>query len=60
MEALRAAGAADVLVFGGGVIPQEDVVRLQSEGIERIFLPGTDTREIVAFLNEKLGLPSAS
>jgi len=56
VEALRAAGAGDVLVFGGGVIPQEDVVRLQSEGIERIFLPGTDTREIVAFLREKLGL----
>ena len=60
VEALRAAGAGDVLVFGGGVIPQEDVVRLQSEGIERIFLPGTDTREIVAFLREKLGVPAAS
>jgi methylmalonyl-CoA mutase C-terminal domain/subunit len=56
VAALRAAGASDVLVFGGGVIPQEDVVRLQSEGIERIFLPGTDTREIVAFLRDKLGL----
>jgi methylmalonyl-CoA mutase C-terminal domain/subunit len=56
VAALRAAGAGDVLVFGGGVIPQEDVVRLQSEGIERIFLPGTDTREIVAFLRDKLGL----
>jgi len=56
VAALRAAGAGDVLVFGGGVIPQEDVVRLQSEGIERIFLPGTDTREIIAFLRDKLGL----
>jgi methylmalonyl-CoA mutase C-terminal domain/subunit len=54
VQALRAAGAGDVVVFGGGVIPQEDVVQLQSEGIERIFLPGTDTREIVAFLKEKL------
>lgn len=60
VEALRAAGASDVLVFGGGVIPQEDVVRLQSEGIERIFLPGTDTREIVAFLKERLGLSGTS
>ena len=60
VRALREAGAGDVLVFAGGVIPPEDVVRLQAEGIERIFLPGTDTRDIVAFLNEKLGVAASA
>ncbi|MBI5280341.1 MAG: cobalamin B12-binding domain-containing protein [Candidatus Solibacter usitatus] len=60
VQALRAAGAGDVLVFGGGVIPEEDIVSLRSDGIERIFPPGTDTREIVAFLREKLADPARS
>ena len=56
VRALRAAGAADVVVFGGGVIPEEDIPELQRQGVERVFLPGTDTREIVAFLHERLGV----
>jgi len=56
VQALRAAGAADVVVFGGGVIPEEDIPELQRQGIERVFQPGTDTREIVAFLRERLGV----
>ncbi len=55
VEALRDAGAGDVLVFGGGVIPQDDVPFLKERGIERVFLPATDTREIVAFLRDRLG-----
>ena len=54
--ALREAGAGDVLVFGGGVIPQEDVAALLEAGIERLFPPGTDTREIVRFLRDRLGV----
>lgn len=53
--ALREAGAGDVLVFAGGVIPLEDVPFLVEHGIDRVFLPGTDTREVVAYLKEKLG-----
>jgi len=56
VRALREAGAEDVVVFGGGVIPEEDVARLQEQGIERVFPPGTDTRDIVAFLRERLGV----
>lgn len=55
VEALRRAGAGDVLVFAGGVIPVEDLPFLQAAGIERVFPPGTDTREIVAFLRQRLG-----
>jgi methylmalonyl-CoA mutase C-terminal domain/subunit len=56
VHALREAGAANVVVFGGGVIPQEDVAVLQQAGIERLFPPGTDTREIVRFLRARLGV----
>jgi methylmalonyl-CoA mutase C-terminal domain/subunit len=55
VQALRDAGAPEVLVFGGGVIPDEDVPALREQGFERVFPPGTDTREIVAFLRERLG-----
>ena len=55
VRALREAGAGDVVVFGGGVIPQEDAEVLADAGIERLFPPGTDTREIVRFLRERLG-----
>jgi methylmalonyl-CoA mutase C-terminal domain/subunit len=55
VRALAAAGAADVLVFGGGVIPQDDVAALASAGVARIFPPGTDTGDIVAFLRQRLG-----
>src|SRR3954465_4852366 len=43
MEALRGRGAGDVLVFGGGIVPDEDVVALQREGVAAIFKPGAST-----------------
>ena len=54
VRALRDAGAGDVVVFGGGVIPGDDVETLRSEGVERVFPPGTDTHDIVAFLEQRL------
>ncbi|MFI5166615.1 MAG: cobalamin B12-binding domain-containing protein [Thermoanaerobaculales bacterium] len=56
VRALREAGAGETLVFGGGVIPEEDVARLQEQGVERVFPPGTDTHDIVAFLRQRLGV----
>jgi methylmalonyl-CoA mutase C-terminal domain/subunit len=56
LEALREAHAGDIPVIGGGVIPQEDIPVLEGQGIERVFLPGTDTREIVEFLRQRLGV----
>jgi methylmalonyl-CoA mutase C-terminal domain/subunit len=60
VRALRAAGATEVVVFAGGVIPQEDIPELKRQGIEMVFLPGTDTAEIVAFLRERLGVGPSS
>ena len=51
---LREKGAGDVLVFGGGIIPRDDIPKLEAEGVERIFTPGAATTEIVAWLRERL------
>jgi methylmalonyl-CoA mutase, C-terminal domain len=55
VQGLREQGADDVVVFGGGIIPKDDVPKLQQSGIEKIFTPGTPTADIVAWLNERLG-----
>jgi methylmalonyl-CoA mutase C-terminal domain/subunit len=53
---LREAGADDIVVFAGGVIPAEDIAPLEAAGVERIFTPGASTGEIVAWLRERLGV----
>jgi methylmalonyl-CoA mutase C-terminal domain/subunit len=54
VELLREKGAGDKLVFGGGIIPQEDVDALKEAGIAEIFTPGTSMQDIVNFVNEKI------
>src|SRR5256886_15921317 len=54
VELLRAQGAGDVLVFGGGIIPKEDIPALKERGIEEIFTPGTPTSAIVEWLRGRL------
>ncbi len=51
---LRERGVSDVLVFGGGIIPRDDIPRLAEAGVEKVFTPGARTGEIVAWLNERL------
>lgn len=55
VEGLRRQNAGDVLVLGGGVIPDEDVPELKSAGIVEIFGPGTPTSQVIDFIKEKLG-----
>lgn len=52
-EGLDAAGAGDVLLFGGGIVPSRDLPELEAIGVGRIFGPGTPTSEIVAYLQER-------
>jgi methylmalonyl-CoA mutase C-terminal domain/subunit len=52
MELLKEKGADDILVFGGGVIPEEDIPFLKSKGIAEIFGPGTPTSVTVDFIKE--------
>ncbi len=49
-ELLSSQGRDDVLIVGGGIIPQEDIVKLESQGVARLFGPGTSTEEIVDFI----------
>jgi len=52
VELLKEKGAEDIIVFGGGVIPAEDVEFLKSKGIKAIFGPGTPTDETIKFIKE--------
>ncbi len=47
MEQLEQADALDIVVFGGGIIPDEDITLLHDLGVARIFTPGTSTAEVV-------------
>ncbi|UCG78154.1 MAG: cobalamin B12-binding domain-containing protein [Nitrospirota bacterium] len=48
VKALAAAGAGDIPVLGGGVIPDEDIEQLRKEGIREVFTPGTPLERIIA------------
>ncbi|MBI2466342.1 MAG: cobalamin B12-binding domain-containing protein [Candidatus Rokubacteria bacterium] len=50
LELLREKGVDDVMVFGGGIVPPEDIERLKAMGVKEIFTPGASTRDIVAFV----------
>lgn len=52
MGLLREQGAADIVVFGGGIIPEADIPVLESFGVGRIFTPGTPTATIVDWVRE--------
>lgn len=52
LELLREAGMGHVLLTGGGIIPREDMDRLEAMGVGRLFGPGTPTQEAVAYIRE--------
>lgn len=52
MKLLRAKDATDIIVFGGGIIPDDDIPLLEGMGVAKIFTPGTTTQEIVQWVNE--------
>ena len=43
-------GMDDVLLFGGGIIPEDDIPKLKERGIAELFLPGTSTEDIISFI----------
>jgi methylmalonyl-CoA mutase C-terminal domain/subunit len=47
LDALRAKGATDVVVFGGGIIPDDDIPVLRAAGVRGVFTPGTSLAEII-------------
>ena len=53
-ELLRERGVDDVVVFGGGIIPDEDIGPLQAKGVKGIFTPGTSTEQVVAWVKSNV------
>lgn len=54
MELLKENKVEDIVVIGGGVIPEEDIYELKKIGIAEVFTPGTNTRDIIKFIKEKV------
>jgi methylmalonyl-CoA mutase C-terminal domain/subunit len=59
-ELLSERGVDDVVVFGGGIIPDEDIPELERLGVARIFTPGATTTEIVDWVREHVGAPAGT
>jgi len=57
IELLKENKVEDKMVFGGGIIPDEDIIKLKEMGVEELFTPGTDTDTIVEFLKKKFKWP---
>ena len=53
IEELRKQDATDILVFGGGIIPDEDIAELKRQGVAEIFTPGTPLQDIVDWLRQR-------
>jgi methylmalonyl-CoA mutase C-terminal domain/subunit len=54
LDLLREKGADDVAVFGGGIIPPEDVAGLKAIGVKELFTPGTSTQDIIRFVRDNI------
>ncbi len=54
LELLREKGADDIAVFGGGIIPPEDILTLKAMGVKELFTPGTSIQDIVRFVRENI------
>jgi methylmalonyl-CoA mutase C-terminal domain/subunit len=54
IELLKEKGAEEVAVFGGGIIPPEDILALKRLGVKEIFTPGTSTQDIVRFVRDNI------
>jgi methylmalonyl-CoA mutase C-terminal domain/subunit len=47
--------ARDIVVFGGGIIPEADIPLLEEQGVAKVFTPGATTHEIVAWVRDNVG-----
>jgi methylmalonyl-CoA mutase C-terminal domain/subunit len=54
VQILKEKGAEDILVFGGGIIPADDIPELKKVGIRKIFQPGTSTEDIIKYIQENV------
>lgn len=54
IDALHATGADDIVVFGGGIVPEEDREALDKKGVGAIFTPGVPLEEIIAWVRDNV------
>jgi methylmalonyl-CoA mutase, C-terminal domain len=57
VDLLKAKGAEDVVVFGGGIIPDEDIPKLTEIGVAKVFTPGAATQDIVNWIRANVSEP---
>lgn len=56
VQILKEKGAEDIIVFGGGIIPVDDIPVLKKAGIREIFQPGASTEDIIKYIQENVKL----
>jgi len=54
IQLLKEKGANDIVVFGGGIIPEEDILALKGNGVKALFVPGTPIEEAVNWVRENI------
>ena len=54
VDGLKEKGAGDIIVFGGGIIPDDDMEALKQKGIMGLFTPGTSTETIISWVRENV------
>jgi len=54
LEQLKSKGCGEVPVFGGGIIPDDDIAELKHLGVKEIFTPGASTQDIVGWINQNI------
>ena len=59
IDLLRERDAGDILVFGGGIIPEDDIPLLEQAGVAKIFTPGTKTQDVVNWVNAAMAESAA-
>jgi methylmalonyl-CoA mutase C-terminal domain/subunit len=59
LELLRERGAEDIVVFGGGIVPEADIAELRELGVAKVFTPGATTQSIVDWVTANVAAPAA-
>jgi methylmalonyl-CoA mutase C-terminal domain/subunit len=59
LRLLRERGAEDIVVFGGGIIPETDVAALKNLGVDKVFTPGTSLDEAVRYVKDRFDSAAA-
>jgi methylmalonyl-CoA mutase, C-terminal domain len=54
LDKLKTRNAEDILLFGGGIVPPEDIAKLKELGVAEIFTPGASTQDVVAYLQKSV------